>query len=1423
MPFDTHQLGFPSLSLSLAVLVIALAVFPQLNILQNLLLFPAFTSLGLVVIVVLIVRASIRRDLVDPEDSVDTLNPVASAELGDDAASEEAGSLGSLGSRRHRALRSLAFTTPSAWSAVLTRSKWEDDPSPGSIPRVFRAAPPHLAARIDAIFGLVKGSFIIPWYSRISPSSAFPNAVEVLVRQTVANVISQGGEVDWSALVVSKVVPILKTHLQHFRSVEHLSSSSLTPSPNPALPLPLPARAHPALSAQSHLGAGSSSPAIEAHLRGLLERALESALPESDRSEVVKTMVREVILGTVMMPMFDMLCDSDFWNRQIDEKGGQYLHEQKQVNKFLSALSNLPRPADSPVTPSRTKPTAHRTRSLPPASSISASSSTQQFDAFIRSVSKLKTLGEARRLRADVERELRAAKLAGADEKVKAETGKDAERRLRRAKKYEGRLEKARSHIDARIGLLSGQHSTIKPEVAVAPSLTVREVNLYTVLSDPSSLAYWLEHMERRSRSRLVQFWLTVEGLKDPLEAAAPDLALDSSINSLDDDSLVKDNPTLAEDVSFLYDAYFSDSKSNPIDIPQKHLTTIRLLATSPPDPLGGGDVRRAKQAMFASQKAVYEQMREEDWGDFRKGELYLKAVTDLERSGVLPPLPAVPSPSPAAPAMPPPAAPSMPPPPIHPQRQVSAPIMSAKRQPEMRSPSLRQGPTLHNGSITPSSATTPVASVSTTPPTFDLPAPEIRPRVASADERMSSSLSSLPSPPHAVPRRSSHLDFLIGSEAQEEDKERAKLFGDEDDEGEDDEDYVQVQRMEAIQAALNEIIASDDALGPRKESVATTRMSPEPEDLKSPSASMILMGAAERPDPTLSKAASRSAEDLRSPQLPRLDTTSRALSPAERKASDPPALPQRRSTSNLHGLQGGGARGKLFDDEVAEEDEVGDEDMEGDPIEVVQLAAPGDLQLSVEIARLQDKILDLVKQEHLLDSLIRQAELTGNQTELRILRRSQSSVRREQRTAIFQKAQFEQQEEENRLVPGRTKVDIPSAVVTTEEGEGKQVVRYTIEVKQIGEDGSVRVAWVVARRYNEFWELDRAIKEWAITSGDHALLEEVRWKIAELPGKKLVPNVSSSFIESRKLGLEKYLQSLVASARLCDTSLLRNFLSRSPVPLGSSSATTTAVTSLAPHNIVKSLYKTMATSLDDALLGPSMLDLMYTTLSRQLTDVAEGFGGIVGLSSDDVAGMLPSALKTGGPSWIRGDGASAASGSSAGPDEKQVAGNMPISAMPIGGESGSTAFTAPICDLFIELFDLKENNWLRRQAIVVILQQFLGSTLERKVRDSLRNVVAPDSIERALSGFQESLWPGGVRRLPSTPRTAEEMSETKLRASKKLALLIPDVAANMIGRGNARRAARRVFGALQDRRLNQQLILCIIDEVFQTLFPVQK
>lgn len=225
-----------------------------------------------------------------------------------------------------------------------------------------------------------------------------------------------------------------------------------------------------------------------------------------------------------------------------------------------------------------------------------------------------------------------------------------------------------------------------------------------------------------------------------------------------------------------------------------------------------------------------------------------------------------------------------------------------------------------------------------------------------------------------------------------------------------------------------------------------------------------------------------------------------------------------------------------------------------------------------------------------------------------------------------------------------------------------------------------------------------------------------------------------------------------------------------------------------------------MATSLDDAMFGPSMLDLMYTSLSRQISDVTD----LVGMGSDDLVNLLPQAFKTG---WAK-------DAESPNPATPQLPGNPE--------ETAASTFTAPICDLCVELFDLKENknNWLRRQAIVVIIQQFLGNTIERKVRDTFRNSHQPDAIKKGLSGFAELLFPNGERRPPSEPRTDKEIHETKVRASKQLGLLMPDVVANMIGRSNARRAARRVFSALQDTRLNQQLILCILDDIFDVLLP---
>lgn len=350
--------------------------------------------------------------------------------------------------------------------------------------------------------------------------------------------------------------------------------------------------------------------------------------------------------------------------------------------------------------------------------------------------------------------------------------------------------------------------------------------------------------------------------------------------------------------------------------------------------------------------------------------------------------------------------------------------------------------------------------------------------------------------------------DDLVGSST-------ARRIFEEDsiDARDEEDDFVQVQRMEAIQAALSEIIASDDMWH------MDSRQPPEAETPSaSMSASLVLPRDLEQPVAP----AARSVDDIHLGKStgggPRAARVPSARSSSGLDSSQ--SVGRRRSLSRLPSISD---RSKLFDD-FADVGGTGD-DTEGQGSDFVQLAAPGNLHLRPEIARLETKIQDLVKQENLLEGLIRRADLTGNEAELKLLQKSISTVRRDLRASVFQKAQYEQQEEQHRLVPGRTMIAIPSAHVIVDEVEGKQVARYAVRISQSGatSDGQSG-SWVVYRRYNQFYELDRAIRDWADRSGDQELMVDVR-NLAELPGKKLGPSTSATLVESRRLGLERYLR----------------------------------------------------------------------------------------------------------------------------------------------------------------------------------------------------------------------------------------------------------------------------------------------------------
>ncbi|KAI0640032.1 PXA domain-containing protein [Trametes polyzona] len=1189
------------------------------------------------------------------------------------------------------AARPLAFSTPAAWQAVLTRSQWSYK-APQSLPPLCADAP-VVSAAINDILILIVRDFVLVWYKEISSSPSFPTAVSSTLHASMERLLERATDLDLSALVVKRILPKVTAHIEQFRQSEVALRGAglerkLTQSEE--LDLLLASRyaargggkLHPAV---DNLSSTFTKQSEENHLRELVDKALPHILPEKEaRSRTVKIVVREIVACSVLYPVMDMLSDPDFWNRTIDQVAGAAIRQQRLISKVRHILeAQLPRPNAGPGhTPTSTTET------------ITIRTDAKQFESFLRSISRCSSLLDARRLRNDIMGEIRRTRTLLANNAnsdwINGEKTEDIVAFL-------DRLYTAKRKVEKRIVVLGGEadpRQTILQDTPTTSPLTLRDV-----LTNPSSLSYFMEFMDRRQRSLLVQFWLTVESFKNPLES------VDSGSSDEEDEPLLDSaqSATLKEDISLINELYFSSPIPDPVlsAVSQKHINTIRSFGQSAETSTPASE-RRVRRSVMLAQRQVEREM-EHDFEEFQRSELWFRAIADIQANGGKAPEEdqsfsgghrsptSTRHPSEVSPVSKPTRGGS------HPLLTSGKPVLlRSESSPSPGGPSPRQTPSPN--------------------PPAGAPAPAPRPAV--------SNLQVLMSPVHDSPSASAA---------------RAPLF----DDPEDAEQQEQSQRMEAIQAALTDIIALD-----------------------------------------------------KQHEEPRHDSSSDSLSMQGSTAmSQSTQLPRE------------GKRRMMFGDDPDEEEEhrlAEEEDVEKEHGSF-QLAGPGDLQLSHEIERLSNKIGKLQTQDAMLDTLIKKAELSGDAQELRLLRKSKSALTRELRELRFQKTQYEQQESANRLLSDRTRVAIVNSTVGEEDG--KQVVRYLIEVQQLAQDGSFSSGWVVARRYNEFFNMHNKLRE------KYVLVRNL-----DFPGKRLVTALSGSFVDSRRIALEKYLQvrqgisvsrslhqlslkSLIAIPAVCESEELRAFLSRDSPFMAAEPPTATkapAVSAFPGQGLVKSMYQSVAESIDDMFFGPSMLDVII----QRLTTQAAEFVGITGTAIHD-EDLVAQALK--------------ASGKSTSEDAlMHLSGDL----KPLDGETSTSTFSSPICDFILAVFELdKKNNWLRRQAIVIILQQVLGTTIERKLRETVKSFLDEPHLMMFINLFRDNMWPGGSLKPPSVPRTVEEKLHTRDEANRKLSALMPDLAANMIGRSNARRGARRIFAVLQNRRLNQHLVYTIVDEVFAALF----
>ena len=133
-----------------------------------------------------------------------------------------------------------------------------------------------------------------------------------------------------------------------------------------------------------------------------------------------------------------------------------------------------------------------------------------------------------------------------------------------------------------------------------------------------------MEFMDRRHRSLLVQFWLTVESFKNPLESV--------DYTSGDEDDPIQhpsNSTTLREDICLINDLYFSATPPHPSlsPISQKHVDTIRSYASDEVTP-SVVENKRVRRSVMLAQREVEQEM-EGDFEDFQKSELWFRVIED--------------------------------------------------------------------------------------------------------------------------------------------------------------------------------------------------------------------------------------------------------------------------------------------------------------------------------------------------------------------------------------------------------------------------------------------------------------------------------------------------------------------------------------------------------------------------------------------------------------------------------------------------------------------------------------------------------------------------------------------------------------------------------------------------------------------------
>lgn len=460
---------------------------------------------------------------------------------------------------------------------------------------------------IDELLSLVNRQFVTSWYHNITPNPTFPNEIDRVTRVALDNLRDRLLAEDLISLIVSRIFPILTAHLREFDIAERsVRGKNLNRNVTESEELDLAiankfreGRLHPAVG----LSASDQKVVQQEYLRKIATGLLPQLFPESVlKSRIVSVLLREIIACAVLLPIVNALSDPDTWNQLTEAYGRTALQDRKTVRKLRAALDEHASPA----------PKHKRTQSFP---KLSPQDSERAFERFVRTIRRCNNLSDARRFRALVASQLKRESMVEGQDQV-----------------YLRRLETGKRVLDQKVAKLS-----LPGEAAPSPPAAVQlrrdsvpaasETSLVEVMHSASGLSYFMEFMDRQGLMSLVQYWIVVDGLRNPLEDDFGDETSSGTVTWTAADR---------NDLALLSETYLTKPELK-VSQDSRRIVKNFLSAGKRATP---EQYRKARTVVLTTQSAVLEELENTYYPKFKESDLYWKYLASDQASGAQLPAP---------------------------------------------------------------------------------------------------------------------------------------------------------------------------------------------------------------------------------------------------------------------------------------------------------------------------------------------------------------------------------------------------------------------------------------------------------------------------------------------------------------------------------------------------------------------------------------------------------------------------------------------------------------------------------------------------------------------------------------------------------------------------------------------------------------